>query len=204
MKRGKFIVLEGGEGSGKTTVAERLINSVPGLVVAQDPGGTPLGQYIREYVLFDRSTGIDPRAELLLFLASRAELVQKVIKPALESGKHVLANRFTLSSIAYQVYGRQQPALLPFIQSATKMITDGCDPDLTILLDVTPQVGIERTHTRPGQATRFDMENMEFHARVREGFKKHIADYGKSRVINADKSLEEVWTNALAAVQSLI
>src|SRR6185295_6584328 len=122
MKKGKFIVLEGGEGSGKTTIAERLINAIPNLVIAQDPGGTPLGQYVREYVLSDRSTGIDPGAELLLFLASRAELVQKVIKPALESGRHVVANRFTLSSIAYQVYGRQRKELLPLIEDATKVI----------------------------------------------------------------------------------
>jgi len=193
MARGKFVVFEGGEGSGKTTMVERLKEQFPELVIAQDPGGTPLGQYVREYVLSDRSAGIDARAELLLFLAARAELIEKIIKPALAAGMNVIGNRFSLSSIAYQVYGRQRPDLLSLVQSITAEITKDCMPDATILLDVTPEKGVERVHSRPEEPTRFDKENLEFHSRVREGFKKHAADFGKVFVVDADRPLEKVW-----------
>src|SRR3989338_9727313 len=108
MARGKFMVVEGGEGSGKTTVGERLKLEFPDAVYTQDPGGTALGEEVRKLLMSDQTAGIDTRAELLLFLAGRAQLVAEVVKPALESGKHVISNRFGLSSIAYQVYGRER------------------------------------------------------------------------------------------------
>src|SRR3989344_5732431 len=101
--RGKFIVFEGGDGSGKSTFVERLRKESPDFVYTQDPGGTELGERIRELLMSKKTSGIDVRAELLLFLASRAQMVSEVIRPALESGKTVIANRFALSSIAYQI-----------------------------------------------------------------------------------------------------
>jgi len=204
MPPGKFIVFEGGEGSGKTTMVERLKEQFRELVIAQDPGGTPLGQYVREFLLSDRSAGIDARAELLLFLAARAELIEKIIKPALAAGKNVIGNRFSLSSIAYQVYGRQRPDLLSLVQRITAEITKDCMPNATILLDVTPEKGVERVHSRPEEPTRFDKENLAFHARVREGFKKHAADLGKVFVVDADRQLEEVWTEVKSVLTGIL
>ncbi len=204
MTRGTFIILEGGEGSGKTTVGERLKKEFPGAVYTQDPGGTPLGEHIRKLLMSDETNGIDVHAELLLFLAGRAQLVTEVIRPALESGKHVISNRFGLSSIAYQVYGRQKPELLEFFHYVSEHITRECAPDACILLDVSPEVGVARVHSRPEEPTRFDKESLDFHACVREGLKKHVGEFGKPFIIDAEKPLEEVWTEVKNAVQSIL
>lgn len=202
-KRGKFIVLEGGEGSGKTTVGERLKVEFPGTVYTQDPGGTALGEHIRALLMSDETKGIDVRAELLLFLAGRAQLVAEVIRPALLGGKNVISNRFALSSIAYQVYGRKRPELLSLFRSVSAEIEQGCAPDACILLDITPETGVARVHSRPEEPTRFDKESLDFHTRVREGLKKHVGEFGKPFVIDAEKPLEEVWTEVKNAVQSV-
>ena len=141
--RGKFIVFEGGEGSGKTTIVERLKKAYPDFVYTQDPGGTRLGEEIRELLMSDKTKGIDVRSELLLFLAGRAQMIAEIIKPALDSGKIVVSNRFALSSIAYQIYGRQRPELLPLYR-AVWILCLRVYPDACILLDVTPEIGIAR------------------------------------------------------------
>ncbi|MBI2612863.1 dTMP kinase [Candidatus Kaiserbacteria bacterium] len=204
MTRGKFIVLEGGEGSGKTTFGERLKLEFPEIVYTQDPGGTPLGEKIRDLLMADETAGIDARVELLLFLAGRAQLVTEIIKPALESGKNVISNRFGLSSIAYQVYGRERPELLSLYSSVSAEILQGCVPDACILLDVTPETGAARVHARPETPTRFDKESLDFHARVREGLKKHVGEFGKPFIIDSEKPLEEVWTEVRNIVQSIL
>lgn len=204
MTRGKFIVFEGGDGSGKTTIVERMKKEFPDFVYTQDPGGTAFGEHVRTLLMSEDTKNIDVRAELLLFLASRAQLVSQVIRPALESGKHVISNRFALSSIAYQIYGRGRPELLPLYQSVSEILHEGVLPDATILLDVTPEVGIARVHSRPEEPTRFDLEAMAFHERVREGYKKHIAEFGTPFIIDADRPLEEVWQSTKKAVQSVV
>lgn len=200
---GKFIILEGGEGSGKTTIGERLKVEFPDIVYTQDPGGTDLGERIRALLMADESSGIDTRAELLLFLAGRAQLVAEVIKPALDVGKNVVSNRFGLSSIAYQVHGRERPDLLPLYRSVSADILQGVAPDACILLDVTPETGASRIRSRPEIPTRFDREALDFHARVREGLKKHAGEFGIPFIIDAEKPLEEVWTNVKNTVQSV-
>jgi len=204
MKRGKFIVIEGGDGSGKTTVFERLKKEFPDFAYTQDPGGTSLGQQVRELLMSQRTKGIDTRAELLLFLASRAQNVAEVIAPALASGKSVIANRFALSSIAYQIYGRQKPELMDLYRAVSSIILEKAMPDATILLDVTPEVGISRVHSREEEPTRFDLEAIDFHTRVREGYKAHITEFGTPVIIDSDKPLDEVWTRVREAVQSLV
>ena len=204
MTRGKFIIFEGGEGSGKTTIVDRLKEKFPDIVYTQDPGGTKLGGEARKLLMSKETAGIDVRAELLLFLAARAQMIAEVVRPALDAGKNVISNRFALSSIAYQIYGRQKPELLPLYRSVSDMIMEGCVPDACILLDVTPEVGIARVHSRPDEPTRFDEEALDFHRRVREGYKKHIAEFGTPFVINADKPLEDVWKEVVAAVESIV
>lgn len=202
--RGKFIIFEGGEGSGKTTIVDRLKEKFPNIVYTQDPGGTDVGERVRDLLMSKATSGIDARTELLLFLASRAQLVAEVIRPALISGKNVICNRFGLSSIAYQVYGRQKPELLDLYHSVSEKILNGCVPDACILLDVTPEIGIARVHSRPDEPTRFDNEALDFHARVREGYKKHTSEFGTPYIIDADKPLEEVWTEVVRAVESIV
>jgi dTMP kinase len=202
--RGKFIILEGGEGSGKTTIGERLKREFPDIVYTQDPGGTAVGERVRVLLMSDATHGIEVTTELLLFLAGRAQLVSEIIKPALDSGKNVVSNRFGLSTIAYQVYGRERPELLPLYNTVSKEILQGCAPEACILLDVTPEIGAARVHSRPEEPTRFDKESLDFHARVREGLKKHAGEFGKPFIVNADKPLEEVWTEVFKTVQSIL
>jgi len=201
---GTFIIIEGGEGSGKTTIIDRLKKELPEVVYTQDPGGTPLGEEIRNLLMSERTAGIDARSELLLFLASRAQLVAEVIRPALESGKDVISNRFGLSSIAYQVYGRERPELLALYRAVSGEILEGVTPAACILLDVSPETGNARVQSRPDVPTRFDKEALEFHSRVREGYKKHIGEFGRTFVIDAEKPLKQVWTDVLKTVQSLL
>lgn len=204
MARGKFIVLEGGEGSGKSVQMGQIRKILPDAAFTRDPGGVETGEDIRRMVLSKEARGIDAATELLLFMAARAQLIAELIDPALQGGKTVVCDRYILSTIAYQVYGRQKLEYLPLVKSVFEGVNRGCTPDLTIFLDVTPSVGLARAHSRLETPNRFDEEAIQFHERVRDGYKKHLTEYGKAIVIDADKPLEEVWTEVQNAVQSLL
>ncbi len=207
MARGKFIVFEGGEGSGKDTLINLIKEKYADrdIVFARDPGGTPLGEKVRDLVLGKDAVGTDTRAELLLFLAARAELVGKVIAPALEAGKTVIGNRFTLSTIAYQIYGRQHPQFLDFVQRTSDFADQDILPDLCIFLDVAPRTGIERTTRRAGVLNRFDEEEIAFHERVYDGYKKHLEGSAKKTlIIDTSGTIEDAWTQTEAALQSFL
>ncbi len=135
--------------------------------VTKEPGGTPLGERVRELVLLEPDLVISPTSEFLLYSASRAQLVADVIKPALEAGKLVLCDRFAGASVAYQGYGRGLP--LTFIGAVTEQATGGLEPDLTLLFDIDPQLGLARVTAR-GQQDRLEKAELAFHQRVREGF----------------------------------
>ena len=204
MTRGKFIVLEGGEGSGKSAQMERIRTILPNAVFTRDPGGVETGEDIRRMVLSKDARGIDTATELLLFMAARAQLIAELIAPALENGKIVVCDRFILSTIAYQVYGRQKLEYLPLVKNVFASVNRGCVPDVTIFLDVSPAIGLARAHSRLEAPNRFDEEAVAFHERVRSGYVKHLGDYGKPSTINADNPIEEVWRDIREAVQSAL
>ncbi len=168
---GVFIAFEGPEGAGKSTQLRHLQRRLQraGLepVVTKEPGGTLLGERIRELVLLEPDLDITPLSEFLLYSASRAQLVQDVIKPSLAEGKLVLCDRFAGASVAYQGYGRGLP--LDFINPVTAQTTGGLEPDLTLLFDLEPEVGLARVAKR-GQKDRLEGADLTFHQRVREGF----------------------------------
>jgi dTMP kinase len=143
-KRGLFITFEGGEGAGKSTQVELLRGRLEAagrrVINLREPGGTPLGEELRGLLL--NSSNIATATELLLFLAARSELVQKVIKPALEGGIDVICDRFIDSTAAYQGYGRRLD--LDLIASLNTAVIDGCKPGLTVLLDIDPDAGLSR------------------------------------------------------------
>ena len=204
-KRGSFIVFEGGEGSGKDTIIERLKLTHPqNTVFTREPGGTVIGERIRALLLGKDISDMDVRTELLLFLAARAQLIAQIITPALSEGKTVITNRFGLSTIAYQIYGRNRHDYLPFLREVSAFVTDTCTPDICILLDVTPSIGLQRVRQRHEETTRFDEETVTFHERVREGYKQHVAEFGVPHVIDADRSIEAVWNDVYAAVAPLL
>jgi dTMP kinase len=168
--KGLFIAFEGGEGCGKSTQARLLCNNlklrnIPA-TLTHEPGGTPLGNRIRGILKVKRDFNISPQAELLLFAACRAQLIQDVILPALDGGITVICDRFSGSTLAYQGYGR---GLAPeLIESINISATDGLEPDLIFLLDLEPESGLGRKHNTDND--RFEAENITFHRRVRAGY----------------------------------
>lgn len=204
--KGKFIVLEGGEGSGKDTHIARLKEKYAGredIVFTREPGGTQIGERIRALLLSKESVGMQVRTELLLFLAARAQLMEEIIVPALTEGKTVISNRFGLSTIAYQIYGRERKEYLSFLSQLSDFVVGEHRPDAYILLDVTPEVGLARVQARADENTRFDDEALAFHARVRNGYTSHVGDFGTPFVVNADRDLESVWRDVEKAVASV-
>jgi dTMP kinase len=190
-----FIVFEGGEGSGKDTQVDRLKERYANddsFVFTREPGGTGMGEKIRSLLLSPDSKDMTVRTELLLFLAARAQLIEQVIRPALEARKTVISNRFELSTIAYQIYGRGRHMYLPFLLETGKFVTNNCIPTAYILLDVTPEVGLARVAARNDGLTRFDAEKIGFHRKVREGYLEHVKLGQYHKIINADASVEEV------------
>lgn len=170
MPRGRFVVFEGGEGSGKSTQSKLLAERL-GAVLTREPGGTPSGERIR-CLLLDRSTGpLSARCELLLMLAARAQHVDELIRPALDSGQDVVCDRFSGSTIAYQGHGRGLP--LDEVEAACALAAGGLRPDLTILLALPPATAASR---RCGSPDRIESEGEEFHARVLDGFTQIAAD----------------------------
>lgn len=191
--RGLFITFEGGEGSGKSTqigmLARRLeLAGVPVRCI-REPGGTRAGEAIREILLDPDHSGLDSRAELLLYEASRAQLVAEVIEPALEIGEVVLCDRFYDSTTAYQGYARELD--LDEVRELNTIATGGLVPDRTLLFDVDPLLGIERA--TQGGADRLEGEGLAFHERVRHGFLEIAnAERERFRVIDASGTLDEV------------
>jgi dTMP kinase len=157
-------VVEGGEGSGKSTQA-RLLAQQLGARVTREPGGTPLGEEIRNLLLAPRAQPVAARAELLLMVAARAQHVAEVIEPALAAGEDVVSDRFSPSTLAYQAYGRGLP--LEDVATACRLAAPGLEPDLVVLLDVPFEVGMARN---TGGLDRIEAEGAAFHARVRDGF----------------------------------
>ncbi|MEZ4501863.1 MAG: dTMP kinase [Dehalococcoidia bacterium] len=168
MSRGRFVTLEGGEGAGKSTQLERIAARARAagleVVTCREPGGTPFGERIRE-ALLGAPEPPSPTAELLAFEAARADLVESVIRPAIERGDLVICDRFTDSTLAYQHFGRGIERAT--VEAANSVATGGLTPDLTVLLDVAPAEG----RTRNGGAGDYlEREQGAFHDRVRAGF----------------------------------
>jgi dTMP kinase len=213
-RRGRFITVEGPDGSGKTTAARHLAEWLRGrgtrTVLTQEPGGTPLGEEIRRIVLHMRgmSDDLDPRADALLYAAGRAQHVARVIRPALDRGDWVVCARFLDSSLAYQGagYGNDMTELRRLQAYATY----DTRPDLTILLDVPVEVGLERTRRR-GEWNRFeDTEEVAFFERVRATYLElaraepdrfAVVD-GSGSVAEADDAIRRVVAERLAAGRS--
>lgn len=208
----RFITLEGGEGAGKSTLLNYLETYLTErhfkVVVTREPGGSFLGEEIREMVLHHKhGEPIVPMAELMLFLASRAQHTETLIKPALKDGKVVICDRFTDSTIAYQAYARGLDVKV--VSDLCFMAASGIEPSLTLYLDVPPEIGIKRAAGRPNKIEakedRIEDESLSFHIKVREGFLK-IAKDDPTRVVVIDtaKSKEYVQNQAKKVIDQWI
>ena len=194
---GHFISLEGGEGAGKSTLADGLQARLEecGLRVfrTREPGGTRFGESVRAVVLDASHTDVSPWAELFLMLAARAQLVHEAIRPALQRGEVVLCDRFADASVAYQGVGRGLG--FEVVRELNRRATGDCVPDLTLFLDLDPEIGRAR---QSGEADRMEREQLDFHERVRAGYQR-VADAEPGRVRRLDASstpagvLAEAW-----------
>ena len=188
-----FITFEGGEGSGKTLQARALYRRLSQLAIpallTREPGGTSLGKKLAGWLKWTQDAGISPLTELLMFNASRAQLVAEVIQPNLEGGKVVICDRYADSTTAYQSYGRGLN--LELVKAINNAATQGLNPALTVLLDISAEDGL----ARKGDARhdRFEQADMAFHHRVREGYLKLAADDPERwLVIDASQSQAKV------------
>jgi dTMP kinase len=207
-KRGRFITIEGPDGSGKTTQVERLAERLRAagrpVVVTREPGGTRLGEQLRE-ILLARHGGVEPTDALtdaFLFEAARRHLVRQVIQPALEDEAIVVCGRYFDSTFAYQGFGAGVP--LETLHALDDAATGGLSPDLTILLDLPVEAGLARV--APDDVTRFEAEHdLAFHRRVRDGFLQLAGDEPERFVIvDATRSADEVAAEVWQAVERAI
>lgn len=200
-----FITFEGIEGSGKTTHVELLSNHLQEkgyrVIKTREPGGTPVGEALRSVLLL-KDLHVVPLAELLVFLASRAQHVQEVINPALDEGKIVLCDRFVDASYAYQGYGRGID--LGIIETLNRLVTKGVRPNLTILLDCSVEVGLGRK-SADGSLDRFEKEELSFHRKIQDAYLK-LAEEDPKRyvVLNARQDLAKTQAVIQEKVEKLL
>ncbi len=183
--KGLFITLEGGDGAGKSTQIrniERFFRR-KGLVVVhtREPGGTPISEKLRNILLDNENSEMDPVTEMMIYAASRAQNVREKILPAIERGDIVICDRFVDSSVAYQAYGRQ---LGDMVEEVNRHATGGLVPDITFWMDIDPEAGKARA-AKAGDLDRLELEKMDFHYRVYEGYRR-IAEKDPDRVKRID------------------
>ena len=189
-----FITLEGPEGSGKTSHIPRLVEYFreKGYTVfsTREPGGTPIGEQIRDVIHDLKNQEMHPRTETLLYQAARAQIVEQVIKPRLANGEIVISDRYYDSTIAYQGYGHQQD--LEHVRALVKYATGGLVPDLTVLLDLDVEEGLKRKK-KDNEWNRLDAYTVEFHQRVRQGYHEMVeAEQSRWVVVDASQKWESV------------
>lgn len=207
-----FITLEGIEGSGKTTqigrLAEFLENKGIGCVTTRQPGGTLIGENIRSILLDPANSALAPLAELLLYMADRAQHIHELIRPALMNGKTVVCDRYFDATLVYQGFARGLSIRL--IKQLHQLLFDDLKPDVTLLLDLSPQLGLERAWQqlnngqRSGDESRFEAEALAFHEKVRAGYLELARlEPDRFRIVDASQSQDEVFSAIREIVLSI-
>lgn len=208
MNKGKFIVFEGGEGSGKTTILEMIYEYLESIGVSciktREPGGIKISEDIRNIILDKSNINMDAKTEALLYAAARRQhLVEKVIK-YLEEGKLVLCDRFIFSSLAYQGYARELG--IEEIYKINKFAIGDYMPDLNLLFDLDPKVGLARINKNKNrEINRLDLEELDFHYKVREGYNILSEEYKDNFIkVNAEASIEEVFEQVKKIIEEIL
>ena len=205
--RGLFITFEGTDGAGKTTQIQRLSADLRQaghyICLTREPGGTPISEQIRDMLLNPDHSEMAATTELLLYAASRAQHVSEVIKPALEAGKIVISSRFADAMVVYQGYGRGLD--LERINRLNRIATDGVTPNVTFVLDLPVEIGLQRVQKSRGGLDRLEREKIEFHQRLRDGYRALAQqETQRLKIIDAQASPEQVYAQIKAAVQPLL
>ena len=198
-----FITFEGPDGSGKTTQLNKLVPVLEAagsdVIRTREPGGTDIGDQIRSVIMNMKNKSMHPRAEILLFCASRAQLVEELIRPSLAAGKIILCDRYADSTMAYQGYGHglDRTALTQLLDFAT----GGLKPDLTLLFDIPAEAGLRRRLNNHEEWNRMDDYALQFHERVRSGYlAMAAAEPERWTVINADRTPEEIHEEVVSVI----
>ena len=205
--RGLFITFEGTDGAGKTTQIQRLSADLSkasyDICLTREPGGTPISEQIRDMLLNPDHSEMADITELLLYAASRAQHVSEVIKPALETGKIVISSRFADATVVYQGYGRGLD--LDRISHLNQIATDGVRPDVTFVLDLPVEIGLQRVQSSRGGLDRLEREKIEFHQRLREGYQTLAKqDPQRLKIIDAQANPDQVYARIQAVIQPLL
>ena len=196
-----FITFEGTEGSGKTTQINHLANKLSDACYSvqntREPGGSNIGDQIREILLSTANEKLSATSELLLYAASRAQHVREIIVPALKNGKIVISDRFSDATVAYQGYGRNLDLVL--INHLNQIATDGLAPDITFLLNLPVEIGLQRASISRGKLDRIERESLEFHERVQNGYLSIAKeDTNRIKIIDATQPIDvifnEIWS----------
>lgn len=201
---GKFIVIEGLEGAGKSTAHQSVVNvlnelGIHDVVFTREPGGTPLAEKLRNLIKHETEEPVTDKAELLMLYAARIQLVENIIKPALAEGKWVVGDRHDMSSQAYQGGGRQMDP--HFMKTLKEAVLGDFEPDLTIYLDIDPAVGLARARGR-GELDRIEQMNLDFFHRARARYLELVKDNPKAVIINAEQNIEQVRADIESAVKN--
>ncbi|MBN8204122.1 dTMP kinase [Bacillus sp. NTK034] len=208
MKKGKFITVEGPEGAGKTTIIDMLASNLTkeGYQVLQtrEPGGIEIAEQIRSVILDKNNTKMDPRTEALLYAAARRQHLAEKVKPAMDKGFIILCDRFIDSSLAYQGYARGLG--VDEVYSINSFAIEGMMPELTLYFDIEPEDGLDRINQHKGrEVNRLDLEKLDFHHKVREGYLKLMELYPERITkIDASRPVEEVYQQAERKLKELI
>jgi dTMP kinase len=207
-----FISFEGIEGSGKSTqivlLANYLTAHARAVTLTREPGGTEIGDQVRKILLDPANKALDPKAELLLYAAARAQHLEELVRPELRAGKIVLCDRFSDATLAYQGYGRGLD--VDMIRTLDRMVTAGLRPDLTILLDIDAAAGLARARGRNSSRgleaeARFENEELAFHERVRQGYLTLAKqEPGRIRVVDASPAPDEIQNGIRKVVDSIL
>jgi dTMP kinase len=205
VEKGIFITIEGPDGSGKTTILQMLAQNLEkegfAVVATREPGGIEIAEQIRKVILDPENTAMDPRTEALLYAAARRQHLAEKVKPALDEGKIVLCDRFVDSSLAYQ--GHARGLGIDEVYSINEFAIENMMPAMTLYFDVAPEIGLERISKNKGrEVNRLDMEKLEFHQKVREGY-MIIAERFSDRIVKVDasKDLDTVYGQAEAQIK---
>jgi dTMP kinase len=204
MTDGLFITFEGPEGAGKTTIINMLAEQLDDVLFTREPGGIDIAEQIRKVILDKENTAMDPRTEALLYAAARRQHLIEKVKPALELGKMVICDRFVDSSLAYQGYARGLG--INEVLNINQFAIENMMPDLTIYFDIEPEEGLKRISSNNGrEINRLDLENIEFHQKVREGYHLLMMKF-PDRIIKIDASapLEEVFQNTIRLINEQV
>lgn len=207
MQRGKMIVCDGGNGAGKSTVLaaieRHLREQGRTFLLTREPGGTAIGEKVREILLSRDTPEMDGTTELLLFAAARAQHVREKIRPALDAGTVVICDRFDSATVSFQHYARGLP--LELVNQVNTIATEGLKADLTIVLDLDPAAGLKRVGSRGSELDRFELQQLEFLNRARDGYLKQASEQPDAfAVIDASRSLPEVVEAAIAEVDRVL